>query len=105
MDPALPSRTADLLAEMPRIAVIKEVREATGFSLAEAKAFCAAAEARRYLRESVPPEFGGGSLAARVRLLQSAGDGPGAVRVVLDETGMTGEEAEGFVAYLLRSAG
>lgn len=105
MDPILPSRTAHLLAEMPRIAVIKAVREETGFSLAEAMGFCAAAEGRRFLRESVPPEFGGGSLVDRVRLMQSVGDEPGAVWAVREETGMTGEEAERFVACLLGPAG
>ncbi|MDQ0584159.1 hypothetical protein [Streptomyces rishiriensis] len=88
------------MAKTPKIKVIKELRSLTGFSLETAKGFCDAVEGRRFLQEQVPPEYGGGSLISRIRLLQSDEDPFEAVRLVQDETGMTTAEARRFLAFL-----
>ncbi|WP_062651757.1 hypothetical protein [Streptomyces maremycinicus] len=100
MDPLLPLRIADLLATTPKIKVLKEVRSLTGFSLETAKGFCNAVEGRHFLREHVRPEFGGGSLVSRIRLLQANEGHSEAVGLVQDETGMTSTEAHRFIASL-----
>ncbi|AGJ52694.1 hypothetical protein ACN6LF_002038 [[Kitasatospora] papulosa] len=100
MNPSLPLYIADLLTKTPKIKVIKELRSLTGFSLETAKGFCDAVEGRRFLREQVQPEFGGGSLASRIRLLQSDEGHLEAVRLVQDETGVTTAEARRFIASL-----
>ncbi|CAG6397866.1 conserved hypothetical protein [Actinacidiphila cocklensis] len=100
MNPSLPLYVAELLAKTPKIKVIKELRSLTGFSLETAVGFCNAVEGRRFLREEVPPEFGGGSLVSRIRLLQTDEDPFTAVRLVQEETGMTMIEARKFLAAL-----
>ncbi|MER5200777.1 hypothetical protein ACWD3J_46060 [Streptomyces sp. NPDC002755] len=100
MNPLLPLHIADLMAKTPKIKVIKELRSLTGFSLETAKGFCDAVEGRRFLREQVQPEFGGGSLVSRIRLLQSDEGHLEAVRLVQDETGVTSVEARQFIASL-----
>ncbi|MEU4085023.1 MULTISPECIES: hypothetical protein [Streptomyces] len=104
MNPSLPLYIADLLARTPKIRVIKELRSLTGFSFETAKGFCDAVESRRFLQEQVPPEFGGGSLVSRIRLMQSDENNVEAVRLVQHETGMTMAEARRFIASLDNSA-
>jgi hypothetical protein len=105
MNPSLSSHIADLLANTPKISVVKELRAQTGFPLDTALKYCKAVESRAFLRDQVPPEFGGGSLAARIRLLQSGGDALTALRLVQDETGMTEPEATRFLGALDLDAG
>ncbi|MEU8949401.1 hypothetical protein [Streptomyces sp. NPDC048489] len=104
MNPSLPLYIADLLTRTPKIRVIKELRSLTGFSFQTAKGFCDAVESRRFLQEQVPPEFGGGSLVSRLRLIQCDENSVEAVRLVQDETGMTMAEARRFIASLDNSA-
>jgi hypothetical protein len=82
-----------------KINAIKELRQATGLGLREAKEAVEAIEAGREvpyldLRES------GGSLAARARRHKAAGDFSAAVVLVKAETGMTEAEATEFVTAL-----
>ncbi|RVU15571.1 hypothetical protein EOT10_39035 [Streptomyces antnestii] len=100
MSPSLPLHIADLLTNTPKIKVVKEVRSLTGFPLETAVGFCNAVEAQQFLREHVPPEFGGGSLVSRIRLLHSDEDSLTAIRLVQAETGMTVAEARRFLSSL-----
>lgn len=97
-------RVRMLLGRDRPIQAIKEVREATGLNLKEAKGVVDA------LRSGPLPESpagggpsvagGPGSLAERARNLRDGGDLASAVALVCAESGMTQHEAERFVAVL-----
>ncbi|WP_083983355.1 ribosomal protein L7/L12 [Actinomadura hibisca] len=89
-------RAARLLAQNRKIQAVKEVREATGMGLKEAKDYVDALEAGRVPR---PPRLDG-SLSDRVRAFKAAENLAGAVALVRAETGMSREEAERFVDAL-----
>ncbi|WP_163512615.1 50S ribosomal protein L7/L12 [Fodinicola acaciae] len=89
------------LARGQKILAIKQLREATGLGLADAKRLADAMEAGHQ-----PPSRGGQAserkpdLARRVRELRAAGRDMEAVQLVADETGMGLADAERFVRSL-----
>ncbi|GAA4635066.1 hypothetical protein GCM10023196_079070 [Actinoallomurus vinaceus] len=97
---ALQVRVRTLLGENKPILAVKEVRQATGLGLREAKQIVDA------LRSGPLPEPGGyasggpGSVAERARQIRDTGDFAGAVALVQAETGMAAGDAERFVAAL-----
>lgn len=97
--PELQERARALLGQNKPIHAIKEVREATGMGLVEAKA---AVDAMR--TGSLPTtdsyEVGGPSLADRTRSLRDTSDVADAIALVCAETGMSQPEAERFVHAL-----
>jgi Ribosomal protein L7/L12 C-terminal domain len=96
-------RVRQLVAEDKKIHAIKEVREALGLSLLDAKnAVDALADGRSVPVPGRPvPEVGRSDLADRARTLAAAGRHDEAVRLVADETGMSAPEAEAFLRALL----
>jgi large subunit ribosomal protein L7/L12 len=105
-------RVRVLLGENKPIQAIKEVRQATGLGLIEAKQIVDALrsgplpEPGPYVPGSPLPESGPyvpggpGSVADRARQIRDSGDFAGAVALVRAETGMAQEDAERFVAAL-----
>lgn len=87
----------ELVRQGKLIQAVKEVRQATGLSLKEAKDFC---EALRDGRVPPQPVVGGGMLSDRVRAFRDAGDHASAVAMVRAETGMSQSEAVRFVNAL-----
>ncbi|MGI5227594.1 ribosomal protein L7/L12 [Actinoallomurus sp. CA-142502] len=93
-------RVRALLGENKPILAVKEVRQATGLGLADAKRLVDALKSGP-LPEPAPYAPGGhGNVADRARHLRDAGDLPGAVSLVQTETGMSAADAERFVAAL-----
>ena len=94
-------RVQTLLDRNRPVQAVKEVREATGLNLRQARDIV---DAFRGRPASVPPaDTGPGgttSLAERARNLRDAGDFSGAVALVCTESGMTQHEAEVFVSAL-----
>ncbi|MCO5971490.1 ribosomal protein L7/L12 [Actinoallomurus soli] len=95
----LQDRVRALLAENRDVQAVKEVRQATGLGLVQAKQLVDAVQDGR-LAEPGPYAQGAESLADRARRMRDGGDVPGAVALVQAETGMTREDAERFVAAL-----
>ncbi|MCO6008750.1 ribosomal protein L7/L12 [Actinoallomurus purpureus] len=100
---ALQTRVRVLLGEGKPVTAIKEVREATGLGLKEAKQIVDALRSGP-LPEPGPYVPGGpggpGSVAERARQIRDTGDFAGAVALVRAETGMAPLDAERFVATL-----
>lgn len=99
----LQSRVRELAAQDQRIRAIKELRQATGLGLKEAKDVADAIAAGGVLpvpggpgRPAARPD-----LAYRARTLAGAGQEGEAVRLVVAETGMSAPEASAFVRALL----
>ncbi|MCO5994042.1 ribosomal protein L7/L12 [Actinoallomurus rhizosphaericola] len=97
----LQDRVRALLADDRLVQAVKEVRQATGLGLVQAKQLVDAVQDGR-LPEPGPyrSSQGSESLADRARRMRDGGDVPGAVALVQAETGMTREDAERFVAAL-----
>jgi large subunit ribosomal protein L7/L12 len=94
-------RVRQLDAEGRRITAIKELREATGLGLADAKrAVEQIAAGGSFPTPGSAPVRPGPTLADRVRPLVAAGREDEAARVVATETGLTGPEAAAFVRAL-----
>lgn len=99
----LQTRVRELAAGGKLIQGIKELRQATGLGLREAKEVAEAIAAGNAL--PVPgaprPEQGSRDLAYRARTLAAGGQEAAAVRLVAGETGMSAPEATAFVRSLL----
>jgi hypothetical protein len=99
----LQARVRTLLGQHRAIHAIREVREATGLGLKEAKDVVDALRSGPLPYPNAPGPYEGGargSLAERVRPLRDGGDLADAVALVWAETGMTQREAERFVSLL-----
>jgi large subunit ribosomal protein L7/L12 len=105
----LQARVRELTGAGQRIQAVKELREATGLSLLDAKNAVDAIAAGASLPVAPPAESASagsasgdprGDLAYRARSLAGAGREADAVRLVADETGMSAPEAEAFVRAL-----
>lgn len=97
---ALQDRIRDLCARDQRIRAVKELREATGLTLLEAKRATDAIAAGRHLPTPPADRRPPADLADRARALLAAGQEPQAVDLVTAETGMTPTEATTFVRSL-----
>ncbi|HEV7654455.1 MAG TPA: hypothetical protein VGP36_06930 [Mycobacteriales bacterium] len=110
----LQARVRELTGAGQRIQAVKELREATGLSLLDAKNAVDAIAAGASLPVAPPAGSASagsasagsasgdprGDLAYRARSLAGAGREADAVRLVADETGMSAPEAEAFVRAL-----
>lgn len=103
----VPPEAADaaraLIARGRRIHAIKEIRQASGYGLQEAKDIADAIHAGLPVPESPqrgPREGPAAELAGRVRELRDGERIDEAVRLVAERTGMTEHEAARFVAAL-----
>jgi di/tricarboxylate transporter len=105
----LQARVRELTGAGQRIQAVKELREATGLSLLDAKNAVDAIAAGTSLPVAPPARSASagsasgdprGDLAYRARSLAGAGREADAVRLVADETGMSAPEAEAFVRAL-----
>ncbi|WP_329258955.1 hypothetical protein OG417_21725 [Actinoallomurus sp. NBC_01490] len=93
-------RVRALLGENKPVLAVKEVRQATGLGLVDAKRIVDALKSGP-LPEPLPYAPGGqGSVADRARTMRDAGDLAGAVSLVQTETGMSAADAERFVSTL-----
>ncbi|WP_345359726.1 hypothetical protein [Actinoallomurus liliacearum] len=97
----LQDRVQALLAEDRPVQAVKEVRQATGLRLVDAKRLVDTLRDGR-LPEPGPhlPSQGSESLADRARRMRDGGDLSGAVALVQAETGMTRQDADRFVTSL-----
>ena len=97
----LQSRVRALCVQFQQIQAVKELREALGLSLLDAKNVTDAIAAGNTLPT---PEAAAGrprrDLAPRIRELLAAGRQTEAVRLVAAETGMTAPEADAFIRAL-----
>jgi Ribosomal protein L7/L12 C-terminal domain len=97
---ALQTRVRVLLGENKPILAVKEVRQATGLGLKEAKQIVDALRSGPLPEPGPYPPGGPGSVAERARQVRDTGDFAGAVALVQAETGMGAEDAKRFVAAL-----
>lgn len=108
LDPVLVKRVIDLCTSGKKIQAIKELREATGLGLREAKDLVDAIDAGHrpanlvqgeVIAERITPARQP-DLADRARKLREAGQEVNAIRLVCDETGMGLLDAQKFVRAL-----
>ncbi|MUL43332.1 ribosomal protein L7/L12 [Streptomonospora sp. PA3] len=99
--PDTADRARELLARNKRLQAIKEIRQATGYGLQEAKDISDAIEAGRPVPcFGQPEERPDPELVRRVRQLRAEERGDEAVRLVVEQTGMGESDAARFVDSL-----
>ena len=105
LDPGLVARIVDLCTSGRKIQAIKELRDATGLGLKDAKDLVEAIEAGHrpmplVRGELVDARVHRPDLAERARKLMADGQEVQAIRLVCDETGMGIADAQRFVKAL-----
>lgn len=93
-------RVRSLLGENKPILAVKEVRQATGLGLVDAKQIVDTLKSGPLPEPMSYAPGGHGSVADRARGMRDAGDFTGAVSLVRTETGMSAADAERFVSTL-----
>ncbi|MFB9837044.1 hypothetical protein [Actinoallomurus acaciae] len=94
------ARVRALLGENKPVLAVKEVRQATGLGLVDAKRIVDALKSGPLPEPMSYAPGGHGSIADRARDMRNAGDFTGAVSLVRTETGMSAADAERFVSTL-----